>query len=50
MSGAILGLVARPLLEALLQAARFFRDEAVIILRAWLGREIAVAGVQQGEG
>jgi hypothetical protein len=38
MSGAILGIVARPLLEALLHAARGLRDEAVVLLRAWLGR------------
>lgn len=34
MAGAILGLVARPLLEALLQGARFFRDDVAQIIHA----------------
>jgi hypothetical protein len=34
MAGAILGLVARPLLEALLQGARFFRDDVATIIHA----------------
>lgn len=38
MCGAILGLVARPLAEALMQLARGLRQDALDLLRAWIGR------------
>ena len=38
MIGAILGLTARPLTEALLQLARSLRKDAISILRAWISR------------
>jgi hypothetical protein len=36
MSGAILGLIARPLLEALMRGARVLRDDAGQLIKAWL--------------
>ena len=38
MIGAILGLTARPLIEALMQLARSLRQDAIAILRAWISR------------
>ena len=38
MSGAILGIVARPLLEALMQIGRALREDARALLRAWIAR------------
>ena len=38
MIGAILGLTARPLIEALMQLARSLRQDGVSILRAWISR------------
>lgn len=38
MIGAILGLTARPLIEALLQLARNLRQDALAVLRAWISR------------
>jgi hypothetical protein len=36
MSGAILGLIARPLLEALMRGARVLRDDIGQLIKAWL--------------
>lgn len=38
MIGAILGLTSRPLIEALMQIARNLRQDALSVLRAWMGR------------
>ena len=38
MIGAILGLTARPLMEALMQLARSLRQDALAVLRAWIAR------------
>jgi hypothetical protein len=38
MCGAILGIVARPLLEALMQIGRALREDARALLRAWIAR------------
>ena len=38
MTGALLGLTARPLLEALMQLARGVRQDALGLLRAWIAR------------
>ena len=38
MIGAILGLTARPLLEALMQLARSLRQDGLAVLRAWIAR------------
>lgn len=38
MVGAILGMVARPLIEALMQLARALREDARGLLRAWIAR------------
>ena len=38
MVGAILGMVARPLSEALMQLARALREDARGLLRAWIAR------------
>ena len=36
MIGAILGLTARPLVEALMQLARSLRQDALAVLHAWI--------------
>ena len=38
MVGAILGMVARPLIEALMQLARTLGEDARAVLRAWITR------------
>ena len=38
MRGAILGMVARPLVEALMQLARALREDARALLRGWVSR------------
>ena len=38
MIGAILGLIARPLLESLMHLARGLRQDAIAILRGWISR------------
>ena len=38
MCGALLGMVARPLIEALMQLARTLREDARAVLRAWIAR------------
>ncbi len=38
MCGAILGMVARPLIEALMQLARALREDARWIARVWIAR------------